>query len=323
MSLRSLFFARRAAVQWPSAVLLFALTAGLACERPRPAAAPSAKRPTLVLPASATAVDFATALLEPEQLAGLPEQALEYSVLNALEPRFAAIPRFAVYLAEPVLALGPTLVLADAYQAPQTTERLRHAGIEVVTLPVIATWSDARRVLLDLGARLGRDERATELAAQLDERVKRLGERASAAERRTALVYSSFGGVGATAGSQTTIDEVLRLAGLVNLVARAGRVGHLDLNFEGLIALDPDLIVVSAPLRLPPSAQGDLGGASERVLLGAPVLAHLRAVRERRIVALPAWLFATGSHELVRAAEALRDAVDELERRTKFEAGGK
>lgn len=279
--------------------------------------------PLRVLPASASAVDFAVALLEPEQLAGLPEQALEYSVLHALEPRFAAIPRFDVYLAEPVLALGPTLVLADAYQAPETSERLRHAGIEVVTLPVIANWGDARRTLLELGGRLGRESRATELAAQLDERVKRLGERANAAPRRTALVYSSFGGVGSTAGAQTTIDEVLRLAGLDNLVASAGRVGHLDLGFEGLIAFDPELIVVSSPLRLPPSAQGDLGGASERLLLGAPALAQLRAVRERRIVALPAWLYATGSHELIRAAEGLRDSVDELERRLAAETDGK
>jgi hypothetical protein len=31
---------------------------------------------------------------------------------------------------------------------------------------------------------------------------------------------------------------------------------------------------------------------------------------------LPAWLFATGSHELVQAAEVLRERVDALEQRT-------
>jgi iron complex transport system substrate-binding protein len=275
----------------------------------------STAAPTRVLPVSATAVDFVVALLPSDRLVGLPVQALEYSVLHDSAAPFGASARFDSYLAEPVLALAPDFVLADPYQAPETTQRLRHAGVHVVTLPVIASWSDARRTLLDVGEQLGAAERAKELCAELDARVERLGERAKAAKRWRGVVYSSFGGVGSTAGEGTTIDDVLRLAGLENAVAAQGRKGHMELGFEGLITLDPDLIVVSAPLRLPPSAQGDLGGASERVLLQAPQLASLHAVRERRIVALPAWLFATGSHEIVSAAEALRDALDALERR--------
>lgn len=268
-----------------------------------------------MLPASASAVDFAAALLEPEEIAALPDQALEYSQLHELPARFASTPRFDVYLAEPVLALGPTLVLADPYQAPETSARLRQAGVDVLTLPVIASWSDARAALSMLGDRLGRTARAKELIASLDARVERLRARSAGAPRLRALVYSNFGGVGSSAGANTTLDDVLQLAGLENLATSAGRVGHFELGFEGLIALDPELIIVSAPLRAAPSAQGDLGGAAERVLLSAPALASLRAIRERRIVALPAWLFATGSQELVQAAEALRDAVDELQAR--------
>ncbi len=270
-----------------------------------------------VLPASASAVDFATALLEPGEIAALPEQALEYSQLHELPERFERTPRFNVYLAEPVLALGPTLVLADPYQAPETSARLRQANIAVLTLPVIASWSDARATLGMLGDKFGRAERARELIGELDARVARLREHASRSRRWRALVYSSFGGVGSSAGAKTTIDDVLALAGLENLAATAGRTGHFELGFEGLIAFDPELIVVSAPLRMAPSAQGDLGGAAERVLLSAAPLSTLRAVRERQFVALPAWLFATGSHELVRAAEVLRERVDALDERTR------
>ncbi len=265
-------------------------------------------------------MDFAAALLEPAEIAALPEQALEYSQLHELPPEFARTPRFDVYLAEPVLALGPTLVLADPYQAPETSARLVQAGVEVLTLPVVSSWTDARAALSSLGERLGRAERAKDVIAALDARVEVLRERSSGARRWRTLVYSNFGGVGSSAGARTTIDDVLALAGLENLASAAGREGHFELGFEGLIAFDPELIVVSAPLRAAPSAQGDLGGAAERVLLSAPALASLRAIRERRIVALPAWLFATGSHELVRAAEALRDAVEDLEARTT--AGG-
>lgn len=291
---------------------LAALTALCACQREAPGAPPAATRAVRVIPTSASAVDFASALLEPERIVALPEQALEYSVLHTLPPSFAGTARFDVYLAEPILALGPDLVLADAFQAPETSQRLLQAGVEVLTLPVIGSWREARAALVQLGERFGRSERASELCADLDARVARLEQRAARGPRLRAVVYSSFGGVGSTAGADTTIGDVLRLAGLDNAAALAGRTGHSDLSFEALIALDPELIVVSAPLKAPPSAQGDLGGASERVLLSSPALAELRAVRERRIVALPAWLFATNSFEIVRAAELLREQVDLL-----------
>lgn len=292
---------------------LAALTALCACQGETPGAPQTPTRALRVIPTSASAVDFASALLEPERIVALPEQALEYSVLHTLPASFASTARFDVYLAEPILALGPDLVLADAFQAPETTQRLVQAGVDVFTLPVIGSWRDARAALLQLGERFGRAERARELCAELDARVARLEQRASSGPRLRAVVYSSFGGVGSTAGADTTIGDVLRLAGLDNAAALAGRSGHTDLSFEALIALDPELIIVSAPLKAPPSAQGDLGGASERVLLAAPALAELRAVRERRIVALPAWLFATNSFEIVRAAELLREQVDLLD----------
>jgi len=300
---------RRAALSALAALALLG-----ACQHEAPVAhAPSTPPAELrVIPTSASAVDFASALLEPERIVALPDQALEYSVLHTLPPSFVRTARFDVYLAEPILALGPNLVLADAFQAPETSQRLIQAGVEVLTLPVIGSWSDARAALLQLGERFGRAERARELCAELDARVASLEQRAPSAGRPRAVVYSSFGGVGSTAGADTTIGDVLRLAGLDNAAALAGRSGHSDLSFEALIALDPDLIVVSAPLKAPPSAQGDLGGASERVLVAAPALAELRAVRERRIVALPAWLFATNSFEIVRAAELLSERVGSL-----------
>jgi ABC-type Fe3+-hydroxamate transport system substrate-binding protein len=93
-----------------------------------------------------------TALIEPARVAGFPEQALEYSVLHDDDPRFAATPRFVAYLAEPVLALEPDLVLIDPWQAPETTARLRAAGVKVVALPEIRGWSEARSAL-ELAAR--------------------------------------------------------------------------------------------------------------------------------------------------------------------------
>ena len=268
--------------------------------------------PVRIVPASATAVDLVAALVEPERIAGFPVQALEYSTLHA-DDRFGGHPRFDAWLAEPVLALLPDLVVVDPWQALDTNERLREAGVRVLALPEIATWPDARDTLERLGRVLGAEERAAATIADLDARVARL--RVRAAERGNALramCYSNFGSAGWTAGSQTTVHEMMELAGLVNAVAEGGRQGHVGASFEDLLVLDPDVILVSRPLAMGAGHAGDRGGASERLLLSEPSLAGLRAVRERRIVSLPAWLYAAGSHEVVTGAEALADEVDLL-----------
>jgi len=273
-----------------------------------------ASPPERIVPASATAVDLVTALVGPERVAGFPAQALEYSALHGGGGAFADLPRFDAWLAEPVLALEPDLVVVDPWQALDTNDRLREAGVRVLALPQIATYAQAREALGRLARVLGAEERAAAVVADLDARVARLRERAARRSREPlrAMCYSNFGSAGWTAGSGTTVDEMMRLAGLVNVVAEAGREGHVGASFEDLLVLDPDLILVSRPLSMGAGSAGDRGGASERLLLAEPSLAGLRAVREHRIVSLPAWLYAAGSQEVVTGAEALAAEVDAL-----------
>lgn len=297
------------------------LLLGLACAcSPAPDAAapsgssstPAASAPSRIVPASASAVDFVAALVGPERIVGFPEQALEYSSLHD-DARYADHPSFRAFLAEPVLMLGPDLVVSDPWQARDTQERLREAGVAVLTLPEVATYLEARAVLEDLGARLDVEPRAQELIADLDARVAALEQRAEArGAPLRAMSYSNFGSAGFTAGSRTTVHELMRLAGLENLVASAGREGHVPVSFEELLAYDPDLIIVSLPLKQEAGHAGDRGGASRELLHSEASLASLRAVQDDRIISLPAWLFATASHELVGSAEALADEVEAL-----------
>jgi ABC-type Fe3+-hydroxamate transport system substrate-binding protein len=122
--------------------------------------------------------------------------------------------------------------------------------------------------------------------------------------------YANFGTQGFSAGSGTTIDTAIRLAGLRNALAEEGVTGHQQINFEALLVLDPDAIVLSQPLATEEAHTGDRGGAAERILLGESSLAELRAVRSRAFLRLDAGLYASASHGIVRAAEELqRQAV--------------
>jgi ABC-type hemin transport system substrate-binding protein len=271
-------------------------------------------RPQRIVAASATAVDYAVALAGLERMVGLPQQAVDYSVLHEGRPEPGPIVRFDAYLAEPILALRPDCVLIDPWQSPETSARLREVGVRVVTLPSVRGIDDALRALEWLGVELGDAERAAVLGEELRRRIDVVRNGSLARRRRRALAYSNFGGAGSTAGAGTTLDSVFEVVGLDNAMAARGLEGHGAITFEDLLALDPDLIVVSAPLRMGEGTSGDRGGASERLLRGEPSLVGLRALRENQLIALPAWLFATGSHELVAAAEELARRVEALDR---------
>lgn len=272
-----------------------------------------------IVAASSSVVDFLGCLLPPARFAGLPEQAFDYSELRANAVADSAeslawdrVPRFAAFLAEDMIALAPDLVVAEPWQDQNTIERLREADIEVIVLPEVKSYDDARTMLLGLGQLLDVGDKAAETVDDLDRRVARLREGAPARSTLRVMCYSNFGASGWSAGSGTTIDEQIRLAGMRNATAELGRVGHVQVSFEELIAIDPDVIIVQRPLRESGGTQGDRGGASEAILRGEPSLSGLRAVRDSRIVSLPPSLFATGSHALVRGAEVLSAEVDAI-----------
>ncbi len=267
------------------------------------------ERPQRIVPSTARALEFAAALVGPERVAGLPKQGFEYATLGADEARFAQLPRFYAYRAEDILALKPDLVLGDPWQPGDTDQRLLEAGVRVVRLPATVTWRDAAQVLEQLGKLLGETEKATALIADLERRVTALETTAGRRKGLRALPYSNFGSEGFSAGAGTTVDEVLHLAGLTNACPERD---HVKMDFEQLLVIDPDLIVVGAPLRAEHGHAGDKGGASREVLLSEPRLASLRAVREKRIVELPPGLYACASHLVVEAAEVLAQRVDEL-----------
>ncbi|MHC5209354.1 MAG: ABC transporter substrate-binding protein [Planctomycetota bacterium] len=258
--------------------------------------------PRRIVPASAGLVDLACALLPPERLAGLPGQALAYSSLRDEASPYLARPRFEVYNAEAVLALEPDLVLADVWQARETTERLRGAGVPVLVLDSLERLEQAEEALGLLASAFGTEAACAAYLADLRARADALG--ASSAHRREwrALSYVNGGTGGWVAGAGTTPDEWITLTGMRN--AAAGLDGHARCSFEQLLELDPDLIVVSGR-----AAYDDMGGTAG-LLRREAVLADLVAVREERIVVLDAWLYNTLGLHSVDAAEVLAESAD-------------
>ncbi len=262
-------------------------------------------RPTRVLPGNAAFVDFVSALLEPSRVAALPRAAEEYSRLLETDADWNGVPRFEGFTGELVLALEPDLVLVHPWQGPEALAQVRARGVPVLVLPLPRQWQDVLDTLRLLGNVLGEEERAAALLAELEGRRLDLQRSRCFSGGFSALSYSNLGTSGTTAGRETTADILFELAGLRNAAGDAGLVGHAMLDLEGLLALDPDWIIV-----------GDLefsaGPAPAKAyLLSQESLQHLDAVREERIIELSPRFFSSASFELLAAAETL---VAEIER---------
>ncbi|MBJ01321.1 MAG: hypothetical protein CMK00_00460 [Planctomycetes bacterium] len=263
-------------------------------------------RPRRILPANAAAVDLVTTLAGAERIAGLPEHAFTYARL-ALDPdAWSALPTFKTYEIERLLELQPDLVLCDPWQEGTTTAGLRQAGIPVVVIPPVESAEDLELIIPLYGALLDRREAAASLLTDCRLRMDTLSTSAAARNHISVLVYTNQGTGGWTSGLGTTAHELLTMVGLTNSAARAGLRGHLPIDHERLITLDPDVIL------LPASLHDDTTSPSEAVLRGDPALTALRALKHDTIIVFPPRLLSVGSHMLVRAAEELAASVDAL-----------
>jgi iron complex transport system substrate-binding protein len=255
--------------------------------------------PQRVLPATAAALDFLVDLVGVERIVAVPFTAPEYAGAALTAGDWGRLPTFRNFQGEDILPLRPDLVVTHDYQRAEASRVLQQAGVPVVRLPDMQSFEDLLGALRTLGAVVGEEERAAQRIGELARRRAALGEDDSLAGVR-ALTYLDLGTGGWTAGARTTGDLLIRLAGLANAAAEAGLVGNVELDQERLITLDPDLIVVRS------TVDGEGSVATLALLRSSPTLSALRAVREERVVVLPARLFAAESHYVLDGAELLR-----------------
>ena len=267
------------------------------CSGEADTAAAPVGRPVRILPANAAALDFLLALVPPERLVAVPVTTFDWAD-TGLDAEHWQERTLSSYVAEPVLAWGPDLVVTSEWQNAETTALLRRAGVRVVAIPDVVRFEDILTTLQALGRAVGEPERAAREVRSLRRRAAVLT--ASRSRPRPAAMTFTYLGAGAwTAGRGTTVDVLFALAGLRNAAAEAGLAGHAAVDIETLLTIDPEVIVVAEPSRA-----GELS-ASLAYLQNEPSLARLAAVAEGHVVALPAHLFAAASQQIVDAAETL------------------
>lgn len=234
-------------------------------------AAAQAAPPARVVTLGGTVTEIVYGLGQGERLVGDDQ--------SSLYPEAATrLPRVGYYRAVPVegvLALQPDLVLASEQAGPpDALKRLGEVGVRVVSVP------DAPSVD-SLTARIRAVAAALDVAPAGEQMVREVTRELAKAEampatRARALLLINRSGAPQGAGRGTAAAEIMRLAGLDNVLE--GQQGYKPLSPEAIGALAPDLIIVT---RESLRASGGLEGFAR-----LPGIAVTQAAAKQRIIVM-------------------------------------
>jgi iron complex transport system substrate-binding protein len=192
--------------------------------------------------------------------------------------------------AEGILSLRPdVLVGTEEMGPPPVLAQVRSAGVRVELFSSQADIAAVDENLKRLGALLGVEQKAAQLASGYHQQLEalQLKVKHAQASHKTPGVLLLVGHAGAKpliAGQGTAGDWLLRQAGARNL---AEHQGYKNFSNEALAVLDPDVVVFSDR-----ALAGDQ--ALQALLKENPALAASRAVRDKRLVALDPTLLVGG-----------------------------
>ena len=197
--------------------------------------------------------------------------------------------------AEEIRLMNPDLVLAGTYGARFAVELLKSRGFNVVEIAPANGLADIAPEIETVGKAIGQEARAGEMVRRFRARLAAL-QASIPPSKVTAIVFQPRG---FAAGAPSLASDVLGLAGARNLAAEAGFKSWAPIGVEGLLELDPDLVVIDSPPDAPPS-------------ISSGVLRH-RALRyfsqHHRILQLDGNLWSCGVPETLDAVDEIRSAL--------------
>lgn len=199
--------------------------------------------------------------------------------------------------AEGVLSQKPDLIIAEAGAGPvDAVNILKASGLNYVSIPSPPETAAIPDKIRAVGQAIGRADKADELAKSVEASLKAVEDKVKAAtgpKKKVLFALSLANGRVMAAGSQSSADAMIRLAGGENAVSSV--TGYKPLTDEAVIAAAPDVVLVMS------------GGAPHLTADQAfelPALAATPAGRNKAFLTMDGlYLLGLGP----RAADAARD----------------
>lgn len=207
------------------------------------------------------------------------------------------IPRRWHNSAESLVALKPQLVILASYNNPTLKARLNQAKIPFIELAKFERLRDIRENIALIGKAVRQEKTSEQLLNHFDAALISFQKKiAINTPRPTMISYSTSQTPG---GTGTLIDDMITVAGGINLAATVGLSGWSKLNAEVLAAMQPDYIIVA-------SVEKSNARIIQQIAQD-PLWKHMRAVREKKYIFIPQAALLAVSHHTLEAIETLQN----------------
>ncbi len=200
---------------------------------------------------------------------------------------------------ETIIAQSPDVIVTSPFFPTEGIEALSRVGIPVVQTELQHDPEARIDNILLIGYILGEEERALEFAAEVRERYDALVAVTGAAQPRPrVLALTQYSDQLWVAGGNSTEGGVITAAGGVNAAEEAGVESNQPTSLEGVIAMNPDIIIIPQPV--------EFGGEDFRQsLLANAALAEVPAVKNGAVHVVESKHATTLSYWNILGAEEL------------------
>jgi iron complex transport system substrate-binding protein len=178
---------------------------------------------------------------------------------------------------EKITSANPDLIIGLVGWSEQDIKKVQDLGIKVYI--VNATDIDGiYSEILNMGKLIGKDKEAAKLKDDLENQVNEIVSRTSSLtqEKKPRVFYEVWNDPLMSAGTDTSINDLIDKAGGINILAKDGMTGWPEYSLEKLIQNDPEVII--APVSLAPDAS---------IILGDARLSTISAVKNKRVYIVP------------------------------------
>ncbi|MEZ9512603.1 hemin ABC transporter substrate-binding protein [Vibrio breoganii] len=182
--------------------------------------------------------------------------------------------------AEGLMAQNPTHVIGSHEMGPDSTLKLlKSAGIEVITVPSGDSEADLAGRIDAIAKITGKEEQAKALKQDLHQQIETLSNLDSTHQPKAIFAMLSEGRPATVAGSETTIDKIIELAGATNPI-NSNFSSYKSMSLEAIVGVQPDYILVA-------QRTWDALGGQQGIIEKFPLLAATPAAADNKIIPIP------------------------------------
>ena len=200
---------------------------------------------------------------------------------------------------ETIIAQNPDVVATGPHFTADLVAALTRVGIPAIQTQLHHDAEARINDILLMGYILGEEARALEFAEEVRDRHEALIAVTGAKQSKPhVLALTSYSDDLWVAGENSTEGSVIEAAGGVNAAADQGVEGNQTTSLEGVIAMNPDVIIIAQPIEF---------GAEEfrERLRSDQALQEVPAIRDDRVYVVESKHFTTLSYWNIRGAEDL------------------